>query len=196
MVLPVKHVVIFASILSFGLCEDSNPYSFYLFENAESCVKTFNSELQLVQQLKSYRKLLNETKQLLHMFHHPKSWTNPIDSVLTLKDNFFNFKNALLTKFELVNAVKQQLELSLNLASVQDFHGALNGILLLQDTYEFDIHAASTSGNLEYFELDQNLRIIPGGEKLQKKDLIQLATLAQEKKLYDKAILFLKEATR
>lgn len=156
-------------------------------------MKTFKSELQLVQQLKNYKNLLLETRTILLKFHHPKSWTNPIDSFLTLQKNFFNFKFSVVEKFE---ELKQHFNVSYNLASKQDYYGALNGILLLQDTYEFDVHAASTSGNLEYFDLDENLKIIRGGERLKKNELIELAKLAKKKKLYDKAIFFLKEATR
>ena len=51
-------------------------------------------------------------------------------------------------------------------------------------------------GTLEYYDIDQNYKIISGGEKLRKDDLIDLSKLAKDNKLYDKSINFLKEATK
>ena len=66
----------------------------------------------------------------------------------------------------------------------------------MQDTYEFRIDKAVSDGTIEYFDIDQNYKIISGGEKLRKDDLIDLSKLAKENKLYDKSINFLKEATK
>ena len=44
--------------------------------------------------------------------------------------------------------------------------------------------------------MDRKYQIISGREKLSKDDLVELATLAREKKLYDRAIGFLQEATK
>ena len=92
---------------------EENPYSFYLFENNEGCVKTFKSEIKAVEQLKDYKTLLTEyKKQLIYAmknWHHSKSLHNPIDSYKRLVANFYSAKKILydnltkLSKFKINN---------------------------------------------------------------------------------------------
>ena len=53
-----------------------------------------------------------------------------------------------------------------------------------------------SKGNIEFIDMDRKYQIIRGREKLSKDDLVDLATLAREKKWYDRAIGFLQEATK
>ena len=92
---------------------EENPYSFYLFENNEGCVKTFKSEIKAVEQLRHYKILLTEyKKQLIYAmknWHHSKSLHNPIDSYKRLVVNFYSTKKILydnltkLSKFKINN---------------------------------------------------------------------------------------------
>ena len=74
--------------------------------------------------------------------------------------------------------------------------GALNGILLLQDTYDFDVQSAVAKGTIEYMDHENQIKILKSGEKLVKSDLIDLSKVAKEKNLYDKAIMFMQEANK
>jgi len=176
---------------------EENPYSFYLFENNEGCVRTFKSELQAVEQLKDYKILLTEyKKQLIYAmknWHHSKSLHNPIDSYKRLVVNFYSTKKILydnltkLSKFKLNNRFN---------STSKDYEGALNGILLLQDTYDFDVQSAVAKGTIEYMDHENQIRILKSGVKLVKSDLIDLSKVAKEKNLYDKAIMFIMEANK
>ena len=74
------------------------------------------------------------------------------------------------------------------------FLGALNGILLLQDTYEFDVNSAISKGTIEYIDHENHYKILNPGKKLRKSDLIDLAKISKKKNLYDKAIIFMQGA--
>ena len=52
------------------------------------------------------------------------------------------------------------------------------------------------SGIIEYFDIDGSYQTITGGQVVNKDDLIELAKVAQNKNLYDKAIIYLQEASR
>ena len=52
------------------------------------------------------------------------------------------------------------------------------------------------SGIIEYFDIDGSYQTITGGQVVNKDDLIELAKVAQNKNLYDKAITYLQEASR
>ena len=52
------------------------------------------------------------------------------------------------------------------------------------------------SGIIEYFDIDGSYQTITGGHVVSKEDLIELAKVAQNKNLYDKAITYLQEASR
>ena len=83
---------------------EENPYSFYLFENNEGCVKTFNAELKAIQDLKVYKDILLKYRDQLitakKNWHHSKSLLNPIDSYKRLLKNFH--VNNLLLKNHLI----------------------------------------------------------------------------------------------
>ena len=52
------------------------------------------------------------------------------------------------------------------------------------------------SGIIEYFDIDGSYQTITGGQVVNKDDIIELAKVAQNKNLYDKAITYLQEASR
>ena len=82
----------------------------------------------------------------------------------------------------------------LNVTS-NDYKGALNGLLLLQDTYEFDI-SQTLNGNIEFIDHENNYQKFQSYEKLQVEDLIEIAKIAKDKKLFDKSVLFMQVANR
>ena len=78
----------------------------------------------------------------------------------------------------------------------QDFQGALNGILLLQDTYDFDVQSANSRGTIDYVNHENQLISLEAGETLKKEDLVKLAKLAKERKMFDRAINYMLTAIR
>ena len=118
--------------------EDSDPYAFYLFENMDGCVKTFQSELKVIKQLQAYKSKLELQKKRIQAvqknWHTSKSVLNPIDSFYRLLTN--NAGTRVLI-YDTLNDLSQfQVSHDLN-TTYQDYHGALKGLLLLQDTYTF-----------------------------------------------------------
>ena len=92
-----KHFIVFLIFLTFqdsAKSVEENPYSFYLFENSEGCVKTFNAELKALRKLQEYQKLLKEhktkVKSIIDNWHVSKSLLNPIDSYKRLAQNFYS----------------------------------------------------------------------------------------------------------
>ena len=184
-------VLLFFLLFTSVLCE--NPYSFYMFENVESSMKLFNQEIQFLEELQDYKSVLEDTKQIIEdiKFHQPKDLLNPIDSTYRLYKNVFEVKLKLYKNFQRLKKFKfSPLNVTLN-----DYYGALNGILLLQDTYEFDINKLLI-GSIEFIDHENNFQRFQSFEKLQIEDLIEIAKIAKEKKLYDKAILFMQTSNR
>ena len=62
--------------------------------------------------------------------------------------------------------------------------------------FHFRIDTMARSGIIEYFDIDGSYQTITGGQVVNKDDLIELAKVAQNKNLYDKAITYLQEASR
>ena len=80
--------------------------------------------------------------------------------------------------------------------TLQDYKGALNGLLLLQDTYEFDISKVATDGSIEFLDHENNYQKFQSIEKLKAEDLLEIAKVARNKKLFDRAIQFMQVANR
>lgn len=214
---PVLFFLLFFSLVKAE--EDlfhKNQYSFYLFENQIGCVRTFKAELEMVKRLQEYRKILQSHKSKLEVikqkWHHGKSKLNPIDSFKRLVNNnaqpqidlnpdFQKLKNFNKTNLVKTTAMDYEGEWFHPLFKCKFFpncffSGALNGILLLQDTYEFEVREAVKTGRIAYFDHESSLKLIQSGEKLTKNDLLDLAKLSRKKNLYDRAIIFMQEAKR
>ena len=60
-----------------------NPFSFYLFENVEGTSKLFSQEIQLLQELREYKVVLEDLHENMASvkFHQPKDLLNPIGNI-------------------------------------------------------------------------------------------------------------------
>ena len=183
----------FLFLWTFVSCED-NPYSFHLFENMEGTVKLFNQEKVLVEELQSYQLVLKDMHKVMSelKFHVAKDPLNPIDAAYRLNTNVKIVKEKLLEKLKIMKNF-QWRELNV---TVQDYKGALNGLLLLQDTYEFDINKVVTDGSIEFIDHENNYQKFQSIEKLTPEDLLEIAKVAKDKKLFDRAIQFMQVANR
>ena len=130
-------------------CEggEENPYSFHLFENMEGSIKTFMTELKLLKILKDYQTKLVQIKKHLKSsltFLNSTYSETPIQSFQFLINNF-NLKLFCHDNFEKLRQfgenITNQWQYRLN-TTQKDYAGALNGILLLQDTYDFQVNKA------------------------------------------------------
>jgi hypothetical protein len=108
---------------------------------------------------------------------------------------FLNETYTFFLNFFLQESFTNVTDLPAN-STLLDYNGALKGLLLLQDTYEFKVESAVLLGQINYLDSSGQSRVIHGGEKLVKEDLMQLTKLAEKEKYYDRAIEFLKTATR
>ena len=183
----------FLFLLSFVWCED-NPYSFNLFENMEGTVKLFNQEKLLIEELQRYQLVLQDLHKVMSelKFHIAKDPLNPIDATYRLNTNVKIVKEKLLKRLKnMKNFQWSKLNVTL-----QDYKGALNGLLLLQDTYEFDISKVATDGSIEFLDHENNYQKFQSIEKLKAEDLLEIAKVARNKKLFDRAIQFMQVANR
>ena len=137
---PFSFVLVLFTFLQCGTCDDSeNQYSFHLFENFEGNLRTFKNELQLIKSLQEYKtKLLKIKDKIKEMkFQKLEYHRAPVESFKFLM-NHFVFKVQFLKN---INQLSKQVqndftENQIN-TSLLDYHGALNGLVLLQDTYDF-----------------------------------------------------------
>ena len=130
-------------------CEggEENPYSFHLFENMEGSIKTFKTELKLLKILKDYQTKLVQIKKHFKSsltFLNSKYSQTPIQSFQFLVNNY-SFKIFCYENFEKLRQFGEYItnhwQYQLN-TTEKDYVGALNGLLLLQDTYDFQVNKA------------------------------------------------------
>ena len=128
--------------------EEENPYSFHLFENIEGSIKTFKTELKLLKILKEYQTKLFQIKKhfksSLTFLNFKYNSQTPIQSFQFLIKNY-DFKLFCHENFEKLRHfgenITNQWQYRLN-TTQKDYVGALNGLLLLQDTYGFQVNKA------------------------------------------------------
>ena len=114
--------------------EEENPYSFHLFENMEGSIKTFKTELKLLKILKEYQAKLVQIKK------HFKSSLTFLNSKYNYSFKIFCYENfEKLRQFG--EYITNHWQYQLN-TTEKDYVGALNGLLLLQDTYDFQVNKA------------------------------------------------------
>ena len=188
----IMAVFLILFLVSFVQCE--NPYSFHLFENVEGTVKLFHQEQRLIEELQSYHLVLQHMHKLMNelKFHQTKDPLNPIDASYRMKTNVFDVKRKLYERLKIMKSFPWS---PLNV-TLQDYQGALNGLLLLQDTYEFDIDKTVTEGSIEFIDHENQYQKFEGIERLKPEDLFAIAKVAKQKKLFDRAIQFMEVANR
>lgn len=101
----------------FNIEASGNPYACHMFENFEHNFKVFNQEQTLVRNLALLRTVLENQKSTL------LAESNPVTS-----------QNQ--TKKSVMKTIEETCQ---DFPTAIDFQGALNGMVLLHDTYQFDI---------------------------------------------------------
>ena len=136
---PLCLVLVLFTFLQCGTCDVSeNPYSFHLFENFEGNLRTFKSELQLMKSLQEYKmKLLKIKEKIKEMkFQKLKYHRAPVESFKFLMKHFA-FKREFVKNINQVKKMENDFTENQINTTLTDYHGALNGLVLLQDTYDF-----------------------------------------------------------
>ena len=137
---PFCIVLVLFTFLQCGTCDvsDENPYSFHLFENFEGNLRTFKNELQLMKSLQDYKmKLLKIKKKIKDMkFQKLKYHRAPVESFKFLKTHYI-FKGDFVKNVNQMKKMENDFTENQFNTTLIDYHGALNGLVLLQDTYDF-----------------------------------------------------------
>ncbi len=141
-----------------------------MFENAEITKEAFRAELQLVKELKNAKKALSERVALLKM--SAKEQRSLWKTVLNLDS--------------ITNA-------SVNFPTKEDFLGAKKGLVLLHETYQFDVNLL-TRGRLLAKSYPLGALSFKNAHPLGLDDLLGLCRVAFSIKWYDRAIDFLRAA--
>lgn len=136
---------------------DPNPHAFHMFENFDLNQKIFESEQKLVQMLKKVRiQIQNFQKNLNELVVKKKRKTNGrIPVKIKQKSNNKRYLGDLNELY-----LKQYISKKLStFPKKHDYDGAVKGMVILQNTYNFDLQKAIKSG-------DRVLEVTGGSELL------------------------------
>jgi prolyl 4-hydroxylase len=187
--------------------EEDNPFVFLRFEHHELSKETFLKEQKSVELLKRLRETLASRRKSIKKFVDKVKGKNDRDRVSNSCDTITAFNVIkrssvnvpfLRSQFKEDLAAIPAIRLSVN-QSIEDFpdnedyNGALKGLVMLQDTYDLDLDAA-TEGNVAYYSSQFLYKEFQGKEKLQVEDLYDLANKATSQLLFDTGIVFLQAA--
>ena len=154
---------------------DTNPNAFYVFENVESCLVLFKTEIGLVSKLKDLREQLLSHKALLHKAKHLQQRRALLmDTKKTLTDT--------LTAVNISTYPKEH-----------DFKGAVKAMVILRDTYAYDV-VPLFKGELVYTNAYKETKTYHSEEKLELVDVLGFAERAVDTYLHTTAMVFVREA--
>jgi prolyl 4-hydroxylase len=185
--------------------EDDNPVAFLRFEHHELSKETFLNEQKLVESLKNIRQMLDKRRNAIKQFSTKVRGRNTVSTESKVHDTISAFsllKRGALILPTIQSSFKKDLELfpqiltSLNETSSdfpdqEDFNGAVKGMVMLHETYEFHLDS-TTEGKIVYLTSDQMFKEFQGREKLQVDDLYLMSEKAKSQLLYDVGIEFLR----
>ena len=187
---------------------DPNPNAFHMFENFIMNRKVFIDEQKLTILLYNVRKKLfmHQTK-LQNSVKQNKNNTNMIIineiSMLTskniIKDSYFH------TNVDLSKENEETTEVTQNFPKIYDYDGAVKGIVILHNTYFFDLsktrkqnlsNSNDSLSEISYYEVQSSKEIsFSSQEQLKSDDFLMFAHRAANfYHFFDSAILFIKEA--
>ena len=181
---------------------DPNPNAFHMFENFNLNQKVFTSEQKLVKLLKKLKVRLKSYHQTLNALGTEKKSRG-----IHLDNN----QNHLYSKYsDVISKLDIKEYISRNLSTFPkkyDFDGSVKGMVILQNTYNFDLQKATT-GNVEfskgvrgselvYYDFSNSKTVsFPAKEHLNFEDFVVFAhKAAHYYHFYDTAIQFLAEAS-
>ena len=192
---------------SFCANEDDNPVAFLRFEHHELSKETFLNEQKLVDSLKNIRQMLQARRNMIKQFSVKVAGRNVNTIENTVHDTISAFsllKRSALT----LPSVKSQFDKDLTshrqiLKSINettsdfpnddDYNGAVKGIVMLHETYEFFLDE-TTAGKVSYMTSENMFKEFQGKEKLQIDDLHLMSEKAKSQMLFDVGIEFLRAA--
>ena len=146
----------------FNVAEDlSIPFEFFMFENFEETQKILEKEINLFRILTNYRSTLKSRRDAIQKcvektrmrdskddtyVQRPTNAYSMLLDQLNIKHVLWPWPNHQKDWGEILDSVKNSSESKF--PSRQDYEGALRGLVLLFDTYQFDLNEAS-KGNLK-----------------------------------------------
>ena len=120
--------------------DETNPYAFHMFENVNLCLEIFNRERHFLQDLKATRaRLQNQLAALKALQSKPRSAVG--------------LSRASLSTLETLAMADRLNESTRNFPDTMDLDGAVNAMVLLYDTYSFDLSLSLQGAiSLRYYD--------------------------------------------